>query len=75
MAPSEFSSLRNNGNLTSPALAESALETAKAWGDFSLFMEYVIDPKREKYARREMNRHEEAEANFADTQVQIAKTI
>jgi hypothetical protein len=45
----EFSSLRNNANLTSPALAGSALDTAKARGDFSLFIEHVIDPKRDKY--------------------------
>jgi hypothetical protein len=67
----EFSSLRNNDNLTSPALAESALETAKAWGDFSLFMEHVIAPKREKYARGDLERYEEAEpADFLSPQEQ-----
>lgn len=42
-------------------LAESAVETAKAWGSFDLFMSLVIDPKREKFARGDMDLYEEAE--------------
>jgi integrase len=59
----EFDSLRRNENVTGPVLAESALETAKAWGSLDLFMSLVIDPKRETYARGDIERYEEAEAS------------
>jgi hypothetical protein len=56
----EFEAFKANENLTSPALAESALETARQWESVDQFIEHVVDPKLEQYAGDDTERYQNA---------------
>jgi hypothetical protein len=72
----EFKALQNNELLTPVEVTASATEIAHAYGALDVFLEDVVEPKRQRHAALNEDRYlDEPEAYLSSKELQVVKVL
>jgi hypothetical protein len=72
----QFKALQNNETLTPVEVTASATEIARAYGELDVFIEHVIEPKRQRHAALDEERYlDDPEAYLSPKDLQVVKVL